>query len=80
MFLDLTFELGIPGEAALVFSMLVPGYSVIENFSPNIPALEKVAVSIGISLALFLGLRGLVEASRMWILSCLLYTSDAADE
>ena len=65
IFLNLIIGLGIPLVAVLIFFIFVPGYSIIENFSPNISSLEKVATSIGISLALFLGLRGLVEASGM---------------
>jgi hypothetical protein len=69
IFLDLTFELRFPIEAVLIFVMFVPGYGVLENFSPDIPLLEKLAASLGISVAVFLGLRALIEASKMWIFS-----------
>lgn len=65
IFLNLIIGLGIPLVAVLIFFIFVPGYGIIENFLRNISSLEKVATSIGISLALFLGLRGLVEASKM---------------
>lgn len=57
--------LSILGEQTLIFNLLfylfIPGYVFSIIFIPKLAKLEKIAVSIGLSLSLLLGIRGFLR-------------------
>lgn len=45
----------------LIFYLFIPGYAFSIIFLPKLSKLEKIAVSIGLSLSLLLGIRGFLK-------------------
>jgi len=65
MFLALTFQLALPVIFSVVFFIFVPGYIITETFSLGKSNLEKLSASIGLSLAILLGVNGITQITKL---------------
>jgi len=61
MFLALIFQWEIPLFFTIIFLTFIPGYTIAEACSLGKSNLEKLSASTGLSLAIFLGIHGLIQ-------------------
>lgn len=65
VFLAFTFQLALPVILSVIFFIFVPGYIITETFSLGKSNLEKLSFSIGLSLAILLGVRGIAQITNL---------------
>jgi len=65
MFLALTFQLALPVIFSVIFFIFFPGYIITETFSLGKSNFEKLSISIGLSLAILLGVRGIAQITNL---------------
>lgn len=56
--------LASPSLLILPFYLIVPGYVFVDIFFPKLSRLEKAVLSIGLSVALLIGIKGLVQTFK----------------
>ncbi|MEM3602363.1 MAG: hypothetical protein QXN87_06805 [Candidatus Bathyarchaeia archaeon] len=65
LLLTSVFQLEIPLIFPLILILFIPGYTIVEAFSLVKTPIEKLSVSIGLSLAILLGTRGMLQITMM---------------
>ncbi len=61
----LVFGVSVPSLLFLPYLLFIPGYALVSILFPRSPKFEKTFMSIGFSIALFVGIKSLIQAFRL---------------